>query len=98
MKTLRFEREEKKNRVIVPCADGEVSVYSHCAYCRYCKGVWIGKRLTPTPQHHALNNIRNGSASDDNLMNAAMLFNSLIRDGSAVECEDDANKGFAGMY
>jgi len=27
-----------------------------------------------------------------------MLFNTLIRDGSAIECEDDANKGFAGMY
>jgi hypothetical protein len=98
MKTLPFEREEKKNRVLVPCADGEVSVYSHCAYCRYCKGVWVGKRLTPTPQRQALTDIRKGSASDDNLMNAAMLFNTLIRDGSSIECEDDSNKGFAGMY
>ncbi len=98
MKTLPFERDEKKNRVLVSCADGDVSVYSHCAYCRYCKGVWVGKRLTPTPQQQALNDIRKGSATDDNLMNAAMLFNTLIRDGLAIECEDDANKGFAGMY
>ena len=98
MKTLPFERDEKKNRVLVSCADGDVSVYSHCAYCRYCKGVWVGKRLTPTPQQQALNDIRKGSATDDNLMNAAMLFNTLIRDGSAIECEDDANKGFVGMY
>ncbi len=98
MKTLPFERDEKKNRVLVSCADGDVSVYSHCAYCRYCKGVWVGKRLTPTPQQQALNDIRKGSATDDNLMNAAMLFNTMIRDGSAIECEDDANKGFVGMY
>ena len=98
MKTLQFERDEKKNRILVSCADGDVSVYSHCAYCRYCKGVWVGKRLTPTPQQQALNDIRKGSATDDNLMNAAMLFNTLIRDGLAIECEDDANKGFAGMY
>ncbi len=98
MKTLPFERDEKKNRVLVTCADGDVSVYSHCAYCRYCKGVWVGKRLTLTPQQQALNDIRKGSATDDNLMNAAMLFNTLIRDGLAIECEDDANKGFAGMY
>jgi len=95
MKTLPLERDEKKNRVLVSCADGNVSVYSHCAYCRYCKGVWVGKRLTPTPQQQA---IRKGSAADDNLMNAAMLFNTLIRDGSAIECEDDANKGFVRMY
>jgi len=42
--------------------------------------------------------MRKGSAADDNLMNAAMLFNTLIRDGSAIECEDEANKGFARMY
>jgi hypothetical protein len=98
MKTLPFERDEKKNRVLVPCADGYVSVYSHCAYCRYCNGVWVAKRLTPSPQRQALTDIRKGSASDDKLMNAAMLFNTLIRDGSAIECEDDVNKGFAGLY
>jgi hypothetical protein len=98
MKTLPFERDEKKNRVLVACADGDVSVYSNCAYCRYCKGVWVGKRLNPTPQHQALNDMRKGSSGDDILMNAAMLFNTLIRDGSSIECEDDANKGFARMY
>jgi hypothetical protein len=98
MKTLPFERDDKKNRVLVSCADGTVSVYSHCAYCRYCKGVWVGKRLTPTPQQQALNDMRKGSAGDENLMNAAMMFNTLIRDGSAIECDDEANKGFAGMY
>jgi hypothetical protein len=36
--------------------------------------------------------------SDDNLMNAAMLFNSLIRDGTAIECADDENHGFTNLY
>jgi hypothetical protein len=98
MKILPFERDEKKNRVLVSCADGNVSVYSHCAHCKNCNGVWVGKRLTPTPQHQALNDMRKGSAADDNLMNAAMLFNTLVRDGSSIECGDDANKGFSGMY
>jgi len=98
MKTLPFQRDERKKRVLVPCADGDKSVYSHCAYCRHCKGVWVGKRLTPTPQHQALTDIRRGSGADENLMNAAMLFNTLIRDGSAIDCDDDENKGFAGLY
>ena len=39
-----------------------------------------------------------GKSSDENLMNAAMMFNTLIRDGSAIECEDDANEGFHTRY
>jgi hypothetical protein len=98
MKTLPFQRDEKKQRVTVACADGDVSVYSHCAYCRYCSGVRVGNRLTPAPQNQALNDVRKGRASDDNLMNAAMLFNTLVRDGSAIECTDDANQGFSNLY
>jgi hypothetical protein len=94
MKTLPFHRDEKKNRVTVTCADGEVSVYSHCAYCRRCKGVWVGKRLVPSPQAQALSDLKRGSAGDDMLMNAAMMFNTLIRDGISIECEDDGNEGF----
>jgi hypothetical protein len=98
MKTLPFQRDEKKQRVTVACADGDVSVYSHCAYCRHCNGVRIGNRVTPAPQNQALDGVRKGRVSDDNLMNAAMLFNSLIRDGSAIECSDDENRGFANLY
>ena len=94
MKTLPFHRDEKKNRVTVTCADGEISVYSHCAYCRRCKGIWVGKRLVPSPQIQALSDLKRGSAGDDTLMNAAMMFNTLIRDGLSVECEDDLNQGF----
>ncbi|HJX56512.1 MAG TPA: hypothetical protein VJ350_06735 [Methanoregula sp.] len=94
MKTLPFHRDEKKNRVTVTCADGEISVYSHCAYCRRCKGIWVGKRLVPSPQTQALSDLKRGSAGDDTLMNAAMMFNTLIRDGLSVECEDSENQGF----
>jgi hypothetical protein len=99
MKTLAFQRDEKKNRVTVACADGEVSVYSHCAYCRHCTGVRVGNRVVPTPQMQALSDVRRGSSSaDENLMNAAMLFNTFVRDGSAIECDDDANRGYLGLY
>jgi hypothetical protein len=80
MKTLEFHRDEKKSRVNVACADGEVSVYSQCAYCKHCKGILVGK------------------APDESLMNAAMMFNTLVRDGSAIECDDDANEGFITRY
>ncbi|MFA6331912.1 MAG: hypothetical protein WCX22_03075 [Methanoregula sp.] len=98
MKSLPFQRDEKKNRVTVGCADGEVSVYSHCAYCRHCTGVLTGSRVVPTPQWQALNDLKRGVAADENLMNAAMMFNTLIRDGSAIECDDDGNKGYLGLY
>jgi hypothetical protein len=98
MKSLPFQRDEGKNRVVVTCADGDVSVYSRCAYCRHCKGVKAGNRVVPMPQQQALNDVRRGVASDDNLMNAAMMFNTLVRDGSAIECDDDENQGFLGMY
>jgi hypothetical protein len=98
MKTLEFHRNEKKDRVTVTCADGEVSVYSHCAYCIHCKGVRVGKRVTPTPQSQAYTDIRRGTVPDENLMNAAMMFNTLVRDGSAIECDDDANQGYHSRY
>jgi hypothetical protein len=98
MKTLDFHRDEKKNRVTVACADGEVSVYSHCAYCRHCRGVLVGKRVIPSPQSQALADKGRGSVSDESLMNAAMMFNTLIRDGAAIECDDDADEGFRNLY
>ena len=97
MKTLPFQRDEKK-RVMVTCADGDISVYSHCAYCRHCKGIWVGKRLVPSPQIQVLSELKKGTADDDSLMNAAMMFNTLIRDGLSLDCDDDENQGFRGLY
>lgn len=98
MKTLPFQRDEKKSRVTVTCADGDISVYSHCAYCRHCKGIWVGKRLVPSPQVEVLSDLKKGSSGDDTLMNAAMMFNTLIRDGSSLDCDDDGNEGFRRLY
>jgi hypothetical protein len=98
MKTLPFQRDEKKSRVTVTCADGDISVYSHCAYCRHCKGIWVGKRLVPSPQIQMLSELKKGTAGDDSLMNAAMMFNTLIRDGTSLDCDDDENQGFGRMY
>lgn len=98
MKTLEFARDEKKDRVTVACADGMVSVYSRCAYCRHCTGIVVGKRVAPAPQAKALDAIRQGKGSDESLMTAAMMFNTLIRDGKAIACDDDANTGYAALY
>jgi hypothetical protein len=98
MKTLPFQRDEKKNRVTVGCADGDISAYSYCAYCTHCKGIWVGKRCVPSPQTQALSELRKGTTGDETLMNAAMMFNTLIRDGSSLDCDDDENQGFRRMF
>jgi hypothetical protein len=98
MKTLQFQRDEKKDRVTVSCSGGEKSVYSHCAYCRHCCGVRVGNRLVPTPQSQTLIEVRRGKVDDESLMTAAMMFNTLVRDGTALECDDDENTGFVGLY
>jgi hypothetical protein len=54
--------------------------------------------VAPTPQKDALDAIRQGKGSDEGLMNAAMMFNTLIRDGSAIACDDDANTGYVALY
>jgi len=98
MKTLPFQRDEKKSRVTVTCADGDISVYSNCAYCIHCKGIWVGKRCVATPQTQALAELKKGTAGDDALMNAAMMFNTLVRDGSSIECDDDGSQGFKRLF
>ncbi len=98
MKILEFHRDDAKDRVTVACADREVSVHSHCGYCRHCAGVRVGRRTIPTPQRQALSGVKRGANPDENLLNAAIMFNTLVRDGTAIECEDDAGEGFSSMY
>jgi hypothetical protein len=98
MKTLPLDREDESKRVTVGCAEGVVSVYTHCAYCRHCEGVVVRKRVMPSPIPQALSDIRRGVAPDDVMLNAAMTFNTLIRDGSAIYCSDDINEGFRSLY
>ena len=49
----------------------------------------MGSRTVPMPQMQALNDMKRGRLADENLMNAAMMFNTLVRDGTAIECDDD---------
>jgi hypothetical protein len=98
MKTLAITRDEKKVRATVDCADGEVSIYSNCAFCSHCKGIRIGGQLSPTPQEAALRNLSTGASGDEVLMKAAMQFNTLANSGTAIECDDDQNGGFRSRY
>ncbi len=54
--------------------------------------------MIPTPQRQALSGLRQGANPDENLLNAAIMYNTLVRDGSAIECEDDKGEGFSSMY
>ena len=98
MKTLPLIREEGSDQVTVECADGSVSVHTKCAYCVHCEGVRVGRRVMPAPLKQALKDLRKGTTPDEALFSAAMMFNTLIRDGSAIECSDDANEGFRSLY
>ncbi|MBP2133900.1 hypothetical protein J2128_001854 [Methanomicrobium sp. W14] len=98
MKTLPLNRNDGKQRVTVKCAGKEVSVYSQCAYCKYCSGVLVGKRNIPAPQKEKLTGVQKGRNPDEELLNAAMMFNTLIRDGSAIICDNDDDTGFSSMY
>lgn len=98
MKNLPITRDPGGNRATVECADGEVSVYRFCAYCENCKGIRVGSRVFPAPQEQVLADLKRGAASDEALMNAALLFNQIVRDGTAIECADQQNKGFKPRY
>ena len=98
MKTLPFHQDEKKQHVSVDCADGQLSVYRYCAFCTHCTGIRVGNRVIPSPQKQAMTDIRTGGSGDEVLLQAAMMFNTFVRDGSAIECDDDANQGFASLY
>ncbi|WOF16569.1 hypothetical protein F1737_07615 [Methanoplanus sp. FWC-SCC4] len=98
MKSLDLNFSEDKSKVTVTCAGKEVSVYSHCAYCKNCEGVLVGKRTIKTPQKEKLGGVKKGLTPEDELLNAAMMFNTLIRDGTAIICNDDQDSGFKSMY
>ncbi|MDD4254364.1 MAG: hypothetical protein PHP59_03210 [Methanofollis sp.] len=53
--------------------------------------------MLPAPQHDTLKKSA-GIGMDENLLNAAMMFNSLVRDGDAIACADDACAGYVSMF
>ncbi|KUG15550.1 hypothetical protein ASZ90_014795 [hydrocarbon metagenome] len=98
MMTREISWDEKRYRATVGCADGTVSVHSHCASCVHCRGVRIGQKLYPAPQESVLRSFSGSGSSDEALMAAAMQFNSLVKDGTAIDCDDDAGTGFTSRY
>lgn len=85
--------------VKVTCAEErEVSVYSRCAFCIHCEGAVVGRREMPNPVKKALADSKLGAAGDEDVQQAQMMLNIFFRDGSALLCSDDANKGFKSLY
>lgn len=98
MKSLPFTRPEGKDDVLVECADGWLSVYRKCNACIHCSGVRVGKRVMPSPLRKRMEEVKRGRAPDEALQEALIMYNTLIRDGNAIECDDDENEGFRTMY
>ncbi|MFA5396071.1 MAG: hypothetical protein WC346_08700 [Methanogenium sp.] len=97
MKTLPLNRTGPNDMVKVMC-DGEkkeVSVYSKCAFCAYCEGVIVGRRDMPNPLKKVITDT--GLSDDervDKLQEAQLTFNLFVKDGNALLCGDDQDKGF----
>ncbi|MDD1708286.1 MAG: hypothetical protein LUQ33_03830 [Methanoregulaceae archaeon] len=98
MKTLEITWDEKKYRATVGCADGPVSVHRNCAFCVHCKGVMVGQKLYTAPQENVMRSFSSTGSSDEALMSAAMQFNSLVKDATAISCDDEGNSGFKSRY
>ncbi|MDD1724878.1 MAG: hypothetical protein LUQ07_07100 [Methanospirillum sp.] len=98
MKSLPILREQGSDKAYVECTSGKVPVHTKCSYCLNCKGILVGARVMPSPYDNASSQIKGGSVPPEILMEAAMQFNSLVRDGSAVACEDEKDGGYAPRF
>jgi hypothetical protein len=98
MKSLPILRDSASDKVQVECAAGKLAVHTRCAYCIHCKGVKIGARVMPSPYDTMSSKIRSGAMPPEALMEAALQFNTLVRDGSDIACDDDANAGYTPRF
>lgn len=98
MKSLPILRETGSEKVQVECASGKVAVHTRCALCIHCKGVKVGARIMPSPYDTISGQIRVGAMPPEALMEAALQFNTLIRDGTELACEDDAGAGYTPRF
>ena len=98
MKSLPIIREPGSDRAYVECASGKLPVHTRCSYCMNCKGIQVGARVMPSPYEIAYSQIKGGSVPPEILMEAAMQFNSLVRDGSAVACDDEKGHGYTPRF
>ena len=98
MKSLEMKKDEKGSQAFVKCQNEDVSVYSHCAYCKFCEGVIVNKRKVKAPQKSKMDGIQKGLTPDEELMAAHMMFMTLIRDGTSIVCADENDEGFTSLY
>ncbi len=98
MKSLPIIRTEGSDRAHVQCATGIVSVHSKCGYCRHCKGIKVGARVMPSPLEKTGAQVQSGCVPPEAYLDAAIAFNTLVRDGTDIACDDDANSGYLSRY
>ena len=96
MKILPLRKE--KGNAYVACVTGEVEVHRTCSYCVSCKGIQIGLRMMPSPYDGTFAKLKSGKAEPEQLMESAMQFNTLVRDGTALGCADDDGKGYTSRF
>lgn len=96
MKILPLKKE--KDNAYVECATGDVEVHRTCSNCTNCKSIQVGARMMPSPYDGTLTKLRSGKAQPEQLMEAAMQFNLLVRDGTALGCGDDTGKGYTPRF
>ena len=98
MKSLPILREPGSDKAYVECASGKVPVHTRCSYCLHCKGIQVGARVMPSPYETTFSQIKGNAAPPESLMEAAMQFNSLVRDGSAISCGDESEAGYTPRF
>jgi hypothetical protein len=98
MKSLPIFREQGSDKAYVECASGKLSVHIKCSYCLNCKGIQIGARVMPSPYESVSDQVKGGSMAPESLMEAAMQFNSLVRDGTAIACGDETGNGYSPRF
>lgn len=98
MKSLPIIRETATDKVQVECASGKLAVHTRCAFCIHCKGVKIGARIMPSPYETVSGQIKTGAMPPEALMEAALQFNTLVRDGSEISCNDDEGIGYTPRF
>jgi hypothetical protein len=98
MKSLQILRETETDKVQVECAAGKLPVHTRCAICIHCKGIKVGSRIMPSPYDTISAQIRTGAMPPEAMMEAALQFNTLVRDGTEIACDDDAGVGYTPRF
>jgi hypothetical protein len=98
MKSLPILRDSASDTVQVECALGKLAVHTRCAFCIHCKGIKVGARVMPSPYDTISGQIKTGVMPPEALMEAAMQFNTLVRDGTELACDDDSGAGYTSRF